>query len=142
MCETPNQGEFEALKDAYDAMLGANAATIAGHREWEKERKDVEARKEQAQRREVQELTSKIELLNRKVNLLEEQNREQRRALGEEEEAHENMRSEWQLKEELVATQRMQEGEISPCYRKGLPSYFPRVCYLLPVSFCTCAPAH
>ena len=135
MTTTPNQEEFEALKDVHDAMLGANAATIAGHREWEKEREGIEARKEKAHRRETEELTSRIELLDRKVNLLEEQkrglqevvhakeleiereqmiNREQRRALFEEERAHENMRSEWELKEELVATQRRQEGETWP----------------------------
>jgi len=132
MRTTPNQGEFEALKDAHDAMLDANAATIAGHREWEKERKDIEARKQKAHKRETEELTSRIELLDRKVDLLEEQkrglqeavrakgleiereqviNREQRMALDEEARARENMRGEWQLKEELVATQRRQEGE-------------------------------
>ena len=126
----PTQGEYKAIKDAYDVMLGANAAAIAGHRERERERKDAEQRKDQAHKRELEVLASKFTLLSSKVQLLEEQkkdlqelvqakeleiereqalNREQRMALGEEGKAHEDMLSELQIKQ--VANQRRQEGE-------------------------------
>lgn len=123
--------EYGAIKDAYDLMLKTNAAAIAGHRERERERKDAEERKDQAQKREVEVLASKVILLSSKVHLLEEQkrdlqdlvqaqeleiekeqalNREQRRALGEEGKAHQDMLSEWHIKQERVAAQRRQEG--------------------------------
>ncbi len=130
----PTQGEYEAIKDAYDVMLGANAAAIAGQRERERVRRDAEQRKDQAHKRELEVLASKFTLLSSKVQLLEEQkkdlqefvqakelvigreqalNKEQRRVLGEERKAHEDMLSELQIKQgfELVATQRRQEGE-------------------------------